>query len=92
MISDGPFEQKWTLHGRLCGQWATDLKQKWEETRSTRKGRACIVDLEDVILVDETGENTLWQMSIEGAQLLSRRAYMKNVLTGLSTDKDKTDR
>jgi anti-anti-sigma regulatory factor len=87
MISDGPFEQKWTLQGRLCGQWATDLKQKWEETRSTRKGRACVVDLEDVILVDEAGENTLWQMSIEGAQLVSRRAYMKSVLTGLKTDK-----
>jgi len=87
MISDGPFEQKWTLQGRLCGQWATDLKQKWEETRSTRKGRACIVDLEDVISVDDAGENTLWQMSIEGAQLVSRRAYMKSVLTGLKTDK-----
>jgi len=29
MITDTPFEQKWVLQGRLCGQWAVDLKEKW---------------------------------------------------------------
>jgi hypothetical protein len=87
----GRLSRSGLYRGRLCGQWATDMKQKWEETTSARKGRTCIVDIEDVILVDEAGENTLWQMSIEGAQLVSGRAYMKNVLTGLNTGKGQAD-
>jgi ABC-type transporter Mla MlaB component len=83
MISEAPFEQKWTLQGRLCGQWAADLKEKWAETRSSRTGRTCVVDLEDVITVDQTGESVLLEMASEGARLITRRAYMKSVLEGL---------
>lgn len=83
MINDSPFEQKWILQGRLCGQWAIDLKERWEETRSARGGRRCVVDLEDVISVDQTGESALLQMATDGARLIARRAYMKYVLAGL---------
>ena len=80
MITDAPFEQKWTLQGRLCGQWAADLREKWADTRSSRMGRNCLVDLEDVITVDQTGEKALLEMATEGARLIARRAYMKGVL------------
>ena len=83
MINDSPFEQKWTLQGRLCGQWAVDLKEKWEETRSARAGRRCVVDLEDVISVDQTGESALLQMATDGARSIASRAYMKYILAGL---------
>jgi ABC-type transporter Mla MlaB component len=83
MITEGPFEQKWILQGRLSGQWAADLKEKWAETRSSRIGRNCVVDLEDVITVDQTGESALLEMASEGALLIARRAYMKSVLEGL---------
>lgn len=83
MITDAPFEQKWVLQGRLCGQWAEDLKEKWESTRSARKGRRCAIDLEDVTCVDSKGEDVLLEMVIEGATLLASRAYMKHVLESL---------
>jgi len=56
MISDTPFEQTWVLQGRLCGQWALDLKQRWDAMRNERQGRKCVVDLEDLINVDSDGE------------------------------------
>jgi hypothetical protein len=80
IITEDPAEQKWTLQGRLCGQWAADLKEKWLQSRSTRVGRKCVVDLEDVMTVDKTGESTLLEMALEGARLIARRAYMKYVL------------
>jgi anti-anti-sigma regulatory factor len=83
IITEAQFEQKWTLQGRLCGQWAADLKEKWEETRSSRSGRNCIVDLEDVISVDQTGESALLEMAAEGARLIASRAYMRYILEGL---------
>ena len=82
-ITETPSEQTWTLQGRLCGPWAADLKQKWEETRSSRLGRNCVVDLEDVISVDQTGESALLEMAAEGARLTTSRAYMKYILEGL---------
>jgi hypothetical protein len=83
MINEAPFEQKWTLQGRLAGQWAADLREKWADTRSSRMGRNCVVDLEDVITVDQTGEKALLEMEMEGVRLIARRAYMKSVLEGL---------
>jgi anti-anti-sigma regulatory factor len=87
MITDTPFEQKWVLQGRLCNQWAADLKERWDSTRSTREGRKCTVDLEDVIFVDGQGEDVLLEMLTEGAQLRASRAYMKHILAGLSQSK-----
>jgi anti-anti-sigma regulatory factor len=83
MITDTPFEQKWVLQGRLCKQWAADLKERWESTRSTREGRKCTIDLEDVISVDAAGEDVLLEMVAEGAAVRATRAYMKHILESL---------
>jgi hypothetical protein len=83
MIADTPFEQRWVLQGRLCKQWAADLKERWESTRGTRIGRKCSVDLEDVISVDTQGEGVLLEMVTEGAALFATRAYMKHILESL---------
>jgi ABC-type transporter Mla MlaB component len=84
MITDAPFEQRWVLQGRLCGQWAVDLNDQWESTKSTRVGRRCTVDLEDVVCVDSQGESTLLRMVAEGAALVASRAYMKHILESLN--------
>ena len=83
MITDTPFEQKWVLQDRLCRQWVADLKDRWESTRSARKGRRWIVDLEDVISVDTQGEDLLLEMVAEGVILFTSRAYMKHTLESL---------
>jgi len=87
MISDEPFGQRWVLQGRLCGQWAADLKEKWETLKSTREGRGCSVDLEGVTSVDDEGERVLLKMLSEGALLVASRAYMKYVLESLEANK-----
>ena len=92
MITDTPFEQKWVLQGRLCNRWAADLKERWESTRSTRTGRRCIVDLEDVISVDAGGEAVLLGMAAEGAALVATRAYMKYILQSLQSNADSSHR
>jgi hypothetical protein len=83
MITDTPFEQRWVLQGRLCKQWAFDLRERWESTRNAREGRKCTIDLEDVISVDAVGEDVLLEMAVEGAALFASRAYMKYKLESL---------
>lgn len=84
MITDTPFEQIWVLQGRLCGQWAVELKEQWERTKSTRAGRKCEINLEDVIFVDRNGESMLLEMMAEGAVLIASRVYMKDRLESLN--------
>ena len=83
IITETPFEQRWVLQGRLCGQWAIDLKKNWEDSKHARKGRRCAIDLKDVISVDDVGEDVLVEMASEGAELIASRAYMKHVLGSL---------
>ena len=83
MITETPFEQTWVLQGKLCGQWALDLRRKWTETKNSRQGRRCVVNLEDVILVDREGEKVLQQILKEGVQVIVSRAYMKQIVESL---------
>jgi hypothetical protein len=83
MITETPFEQTWVLQGKLCGQWAQDLRRKWTETKNSRQGRRCVVNLEDVILVDREGEKVLQQILKEGVQVIVSRAYMKQIVESL---------
>jgi anti-anti-sigma regulatory factor len=85
MITETPFEQKWVLQGRLTGQWAIDLRRRWNETMSARQGRRCVVDLEDITAVDGEGEKLLKQILCEGVLIIVSRAYMKHVVEGLDT-------
>jgi anti-anti-sigma regulatory factor len=83
MITDTPFEQKWVLQGRLVGQWAVDLKEQWERSKSARQGRRCAIDLEDVTSIDDVGERLLLEMVGEGAVFLATGVYMKHRLESL---------
>jgi len=84
MITETPFEQRWILQGKLCGQWAMDFGLKWRETRNARQGRKCVVNLEDVVCVDSEGERVLRQILKEDVQVIVSRAYMKHVVESLS--------
>jgi DNA-binding LytR/AlgR family response regulator len=83
MITETPFEQTWVLQGKLCGQWALELERKWTETKNSRQGRKCVVNLEDITWVDVEGEKVLRQILKEGVQVIASRAYMKHVVESL---------
>lgn len=87
MVNETPFEQTWVLQGRLCGQWAVDLKQRWDAARGERQGRKCVVDLEDVTYVDRDGETLLREMLDEGCELIASRVYTKYFLETLKADR-----
>lgn len=84
MITETPFEQTWVLQGKLCAEWAIDFGRKWAETSDARRGRKCVVNLEDVISVDSEGEKVLRKILTEGVQVIVSRAYMKHVIESLT--------
>jgi hypothetical protein len=57
-------------------QWAADLMERWESTRSMRKGRRGTIAWEDVISVDAQGADVLLEMAAQ----ISRRPYSARFL------------
>jgi ABC-type transporter Mla MlaB component len=58
-ITDLPYEQRWSLQGRLVDEGAAELKSTWREARYTEETRRCIVELIDVTSIDQNGEAIL---------------------------------
>jgi len=73
-ITDTATEERWALEGRLVWPWVNELRVNWAKTQRAAEGRTCIVDVNDVRLIDESGERMLRTMSNQGAQLVAGRA------------------
>jgi ABC-type transporter Mla MlaB component len=84
-IDETPTELRWVLEGRLTGPWVTELRKSWESEQRTRKGRMCIVDLNEVVSVDGQGEELLSAIFKQGAQLVGTALYIEDLLQRLKT-------
>ena len=82
-ITETATEMRWTLQGRLVAPWVRELRKSWNAANQTREGRTCVVELNDVTLIDEGGEKLLRTMAREGVQLIGDGVFTKNLLEEL---------
>jgi hypothetical protein len=82
-ITETPTEMRWTLQGRLVAPWVWELRKSWIAANRTRERRTCVVDLNDVTLIDEEGEKLLRTMARKGLQLIGNGVFVKNLLEEL---------
>ena len=82
-ISDSPGEQKWSLQGRLAGQWVAALRSAWSSAHDGCDQKRCLVDLNEVTFIDRTGEMALAEMMSQGAEFVASGMYTKELLRNL---------
>lgn len=87
-ITETPTEQKWVLQGRLTEPWVSELWANWTNARDARQGRQCVVDLDDVTFIDQSGERILAAMMTEDVRFGATGACTKQLLEDLK-DKSK---
>ena len=87
-FSQTPAEERWILHGRLTEPWVNELKACWKKNHRTDMARACIVDLNEVTVIDESGERLLLMLTRNGVQFIASGIYTRHVL-GQVTAKSK---
>jgi len=87
-VTDTPEEQKWVLQGQLAGPPVSELLSNWLSSSDARRGRRCMVDLDDVTFIDEDGEKALSEMIRGGARPMARGVYTRQLLEDLKV-KDK---
>jgi hypothetical protein len=71
IITETPTEMRWVLQGRLFGSQVTEVKANWSTANRIRKGRTCIVDLEELTFLDRRGRRLLRTMSRDGAEFVA---------------------
>jgi hypothetical protein len=83
-FSETPTEERWILCGRLTAPWVRELRTTWKKSHHVVEGRACIVDLNEITLIDKSGERCLRKLKNEGAEFLASGVYIKHVLEHLN--------
>jgi len=73
------------VQGRLVGPWVNELRTAWKRAHTSQDGRACIIDLNDVTLIDKSGERLLRAISKKGVQLIANGIYTKHLLERVRT-------
>ena len=84
-VTETATELRWTLQGRLVVPWVRELRKSWNAAHQSREGRTCLVDLNDVTLIDESGEKLLRAMAREGVQFIANGVSNKHFLEELKT-------
>ena len=79
-FSETPAEEKWILHGQLTDPWVHEFRSCWKKYHRRDAGRACIVDLNEVTLIDKCGEQLLRILARGGAQFAASGVYTKHIL------------
>jgi RND family efflux transporter MFP subunit len=79
-----PTEERWTLYGRLAGPWVHELRTCWKVNHHTDESRACIVDLDEVRFIDQSGERLLRILARDGAQFTTSGIYTKHLIEHLN--------
>jgi hypothetical protein len=72
------------LEGRIAGTGITKLSTICARLKSELKGRALIIDLKDVVLISQEGENALLQLINHGAKFRPDGASAKLIVQQLA--------
>jgi hypothetical protein len=63
--------ERWSLEGPLIWPWVNQLRANWMQAHRTAEGRPCMMVLNEVNSIDESGEQMLRTMCNKGVQLVA---------------------
>ena len=76
-------EQRWILQGRLTRNSVDGLLSNWRSAQDASCAKDRVVDLNDVIVIDKSGEEVLSVMIAEGVRFVADGLYTKHLLKAL---------
>jgi hypothetical protein len=72
------------LEGKLVSPWIAELITEWNEVRASARDLTVTVDMRNVTMISEEGEQLLFQMMSEGARFIAGGILNKYVLRKLA--------
>ncbi|MFZ3339796.1 MAG: hypothetical protein WA213_02860 [Terriglobales bacterium] len=77
-------QRRLVLAGKLVPPWTTELESAWRAAAEQLRGRKLIVDLTDVTVISQDGEDTLFKLMKSGAKFSCGGVLMRHVLKQLA--------
>jgi hypothetical protein len=82
-------ERRLVLEGKLIAPWVAELRNAWKAANGELEGRALVVDLRNVTVISQEGENALFELMSEGAKFRCCGVLTRHVLKQLARKKQR---
>ena len=86
-IVDTPTEHRIVLIGKLVGPWIRELQKVWDQAQPQLGNRRCVVNMNDVTLIDGNADGLLLTMSKQGAELVANNMQNRWLIKALKNGK-----
>jgi len=83
-IVDTRGQRRLILEGRLIPPWTTEVENAWRSAREQLEDRKLIIDLTNVTLISQDGQNTLLKLMGDGAKFSCGDVLTKHVVKQLA--------
>ena len=83
-ISDTPCKRILLVEGTLVPPWTAELRKVWRDAGQDLEGRKLVIDLANVTVIGQEGENTLFELMTNGAKFSCGGVLTKHVLKRLA--------
>jgi len=79
-VIDSQTERRLVLAGKLVAPWVVELRTAWKAAIGEIEGRALVVDLGNVTVISQEGENALSECMSEGAKFRPSGMLARHVM------------
>jgi len=79
-IIDTRTECRLVLEGKLIAPWVAELKTAWKTVNQEIDGRVLVIDLWNVAIISQEGENALLELMNAGAKFRCSGVLTKHVI------------
>ena len=83
-VVESPNQRRLVLEGKLIPPWTAELESVCEEARENLGARELVVDLKDVSVIGQKGEDLLAVLLNEGVKFRCCGVFAKHVLRQLA--------
>jgi len=77
-------QRRLVLEGKLASPWTAEVESAWRSAGEQLRGRKLVIDLRNVTLISQEGENTLFNLMRDGAKFSCEGVLTKHVLKQLA--------
>ena len=91
-IIDGRTHRRLVLEGKLVEPWVDELRPAWERAKAELAGRQLVMDVKNLIVISQAGENVLLELMQEGVKIRGCGVFTRRVLKELARRVEKKDK
>lgn len=91
-IIDSPTLRRLVLEGKLAGPWADELRPACERAKAELGGRKLVVEVKNLIVISQAGENALLELMQEGVKVRGFGVFTRHILKELARRAERKDK